>query len=616
MFFSLLFARGAVPGPQPVHFTHHNNLEMYSVMENYARHFPHITRLYSIGQSVKGNELKVLEISDNPGTHEPGEPEFKYIGNMHGNEVTGRETLLHLIEHLCTGYGRNPELTEIIDTTRIHIMPSMNPDGYSIAREGDEEGVHGRFNAEHVDLNRNFPDQYDTMVIDISDRAPETRAVMNWIKQYPFVLSCNLHNGALVANYPYDSSPKGYSQYSRCPDDDIFRQLALAFSNAHTTMHKGLPCPGDTSGFPNGITNGAAWYNVKGGMQDYNYLHSNCFEITVEQGCFKFPYENQLESIWNQNKEALVAYIKQVHNGVTGFIRDSASQPIKGAMIKVIGRDHDIRSAVDGDYWRLLVPGQYTIQVSVNGFQNSIAEVTVPTKGSSTLNFTLLREGEVHVSEITTISSMRDSSESVAKSNNANIEDSKSNDTNTETLKSNDTNTETLKSNDANTEDSKGNDTNTETSSNDTNTDTNTETSSNDTNTDTNTETSKSNDTNIEDSKEANGAEFSVIASENNTASDSKHATTSHKAVFRASIALLLIICILVVGILGLAVLIGYQMKQARPLQKGFTPVPLNEDAVTKDLFERGYFTKGVELSSDEEVIGDFTQKMSSNEHS
>lgn len=392
----LCLSVGALAAPtfKPLEFKHHSNSAMYDFMRDIARRYPSITRLYTIGETVKKQSLMVLEISDNPGHHEPGEPEFKYVGNMHGNEVTGRETLLHLIEYLCVNYGVVDSITGLVDHTRLHIMPSMNPDGYDRAHVGDVSGTTGRTNAHNVDLNRNFPDRLGEHRTH-PHREPETLAVMQWIESYPFVLSANLHNGALVANYPYDNSETGRSVYSESPDDDIFRQVALAYSNAHRTMHLGKPCRGDNYGFSGGITNGAAWYSVDGGMQDYNYMHSNCFEITIEQGCTKFPDARELETIWDDNRDALLRFIIEVHKGVRGFVRDDAGIPIPNAEINVVGRDHVVRSTSDGDYWRLLVPGEYSLRVSASGYDDATVMATVGDGLATVVNVTLHKEGSM-----------------------------------------------------------------------------------------------------------------------------------------------------------------------------------------------------------------------------
>lgn len=51
---------------------------------------------------------------------------------------------------------------------------------------------------------------------------------------------------------------------------------------------------------------------IVSGMSDFNYLHSNCYEITVELGCDKFPSEEELYPEWLRNKEALLSFMEFV----------------------------------------------------------------------------------------------------------------------------------------------------------------------------------------------------------------------------------------------------------------------------------------------------------------
>ncbi|XP_025129754.2 carboxypeptidase N catalytic chain isoform X1 [Bubalus kerabau] len=399
----------------PVTFRHHRYDDLVRTLYKVHNECPHITRVYSIGRSVKGRHLYVLEFSDYPGIHEPLEPEVKYVGNMHGNEVLGRELLLQLSEFLCEEFrNRNQRIVRLVEDTRIHIMPSMNPDGYEVAAAAQERDISGylvgRNNANGVDLNRNFPD-LNTYIyyneknggpnhhLPLPDNwksqvEPETQAVIQWIRSFNFVLSANLHGGAVVANYPYDKSlehrVRGFRRTANTPtpDDKLFQKLAKIYSYAHGWMHQGWNC-GDY--FPDGITNGASWYSLSKGMQDFNYLHTNCFEITLELSCDKFPLQGELQREWLGNREALIQFLEQVHQGIKGMVRDENYNNLADAVISVGGINHDVTSGAHGDYFRLLLPGTYTVTATAPGFDPETVSVTVGPAEPKLVNFQLKR---------------------------------------------------------------------------------------------------------------------------------------------------------------------------------------------------------------------------------
>ncbi|KHN74597.1 Carboxypeptidase D [Toxocara canis] len=350
------------PFIEPQIYEHHNYNKLFFFLHKLANGYPNLTHLYSIGRSTERRELYVIAISLNPKIHVPGRPEFKYVGNMHGNEVTGRELLLNLAEVLLVNYGKNEYITRLVNTTRIHIMPTMNPDGYERAMEGDISGIIGRGNARDIDLNRDFPHRSGR--VRYRPVQPETSAIMRWIRSVPFVLSANLHDGSLLVNYPYDDGFTPGSQLSKTGDHELFVRLAFTYARAHRYMwKKGPRCLSDFIDEPKmGITNGAQWYPVAGGMQDWNYVNTNCFELTIEMNCQKFSFAKDLPKLWNDHKYALFELIDQVHNTISGFVLDAETgQGIANATISISDEGKVIRSYIYGDYWRLINPGSYHV---------------------------------------------------------------------------------------------------------------------------------------------------------------------------------------------------------------------------------------------------------------
>ncbi|NXC66863.1 CPXM2 protein, partial [Anhinga anhinga] len=110
------------------------------------------------------------------------EPEFRYIAGAHGNEVLGRELILLLMQFMCQEYlAGNPRIVHLIEDTRIHLLPSINPDGYDKAyKAGSELGGWslGRWTQDGIDINNNFPD-LNSLLWESEDQKKSKRKVPN-----------------------------------------------------------------------------------------------------------------------------------------------------------------------------------------------------------------------------------------------------------------------------------------------------------------------------------------------------------------------------------------------------------------------------------------------------
>jgi carboxypeptidase M len=101
-------------------YKHHNYTELTAVMQDLARRFPQNTYLYSIGKSAQNRELWVMAIAErDPDIHVLLRPEAKYVANMHGNEVVGRELLLILMDYMLTNQN-DPNVAYIMKVSLLN----------------------------------------------------------------------------------------------------------------------------------------------------------------------------------------------------------------------------------------------------------------------------------------------------------------------------------------------------------------------------------------------------------------------------------------------------------------------------------------------------------------
>lgn len=325
-------------------------------LRSYVALNPKIAKMFSIGKSNKGRDLWVVKISDNVEIDEV-EPEFKYISSMHGNEITGRELTQFLIRDIITGYGKDKTITDLVNNTELYIMPSMNPDGSQRRVRANDKGY---------DLNRNFPDWLRKDENTGDKRQVETQAVMKFQASRNFSLSANFHGGDVVVNYPWDNT------YEKHPLDKFVRELSVEYSKLNPPMYS-------SRSFQDGVTNGADWYVVAGGMQDWSYFFHNDLQVTVELSHAKWPRYSEIPNFYKDNKDSMLTYASAIHQGM-GFSFGDQSVTGKVKVTELVNNktiDHGNFGFDKGEFYKVLPLGEFTFSVETSTGKKHTIQKTI-----------------------------------------------------------------------------------------------------------------------------------------------------------------------------------------------------------------------------------------------
>ncbi|HEY9068099.1 MAG TPA: M14 family metallopeptidase [Burkholderiaceae bacterium] len=121
----------ATPIPQFDTFYRYDALTR--LLFDYADAHPALLTVTSIGKSFEGRDIWVATVTNSATGPDTDKPAFWADGNIHAAELTASTAVLYYLHQLVTGYGRDPQITHLLDTRAVYLCPRLNPDGAELA---------------------------------------------------------------------------------------------------------------------------------------------------------------------------------------------------------------------------------------------------------------------------------------------------------------------------------------------------------------------------------------------------------------------------------------------------------------------------------------------------
>jgi len=118
--------------------------ELTEHLKGLAEAYPDLTTLHNIGQSYRGRDIWLMEITNQQVGGTPDEKPGYYLDAItHPEEVSGSMVALYTIWYLLTNYGKDDAVTRLLDWQTVYVLPVLNPDGLEICLHDPYYEWHG-----------------------------------------------------------------------------------------------------------------------------------------------------------------------------------------------------------------------------------------------------------------------------------------------------------------------------------------------------------------------------------------------------------------------------------------------------------------------------------------
>ncbi len=293
---------------------YHTYDELVVDLKKIAGQYPSLVKLGDIGkswESVKGKADRKLWSMRITGKGDPdSKPGIVFFGNHHAREIVTVEIPLMLIKHLLENYGKDADITNLIDNRDIWIIPMVNPDGHTLAEQGQNWRKNKNDNKDvsanasmGVDLNRNYGSHWNSGGTSDDTRAetyhgktafsePETQATRDFMKSHKNLkIMMSYHSFSNLILWPWGWSNSG------TPDAQKFNTVGGKL--------------GAMSGYK--PQQSSQLYIASGITDDYAYSELKMLSFTSEIGSwgdgFDPPY-SKVAQFWKENLPNALYLIK------------------------------------------------------------------------------------------------------------------------------------------------------------------------------------------------------------------------------------------------------------------------------------------------------------------